>query len=180
MKFATTGSVLFVMTPVASERYMKSARDSFIAIGDRWFLSTVAADLPRPVYEQGRYKEARALVEAIEEVPAPSDAEWQTKRRGVHARLLARDGRIEEAERMAREGVAASSRTDQLWFHGDAAIDLAQVLRIGGQFEEVTRTAEAALRLYEGRGIMPSAARTRELIEALRSPPLTSQAGPTV
>jgi hypothetical protein len=66
--------------PVAAERHMRAARDSFIAIGERWFLSTVAVDLPRPVYEQGRYAEARSLVEAIDEVPAPADREWVIKR----------------------------------------------------------------------------------------------------
>jgi tetratricopeptide (TPR) repeat protein len=157
--------------PVASERYMRAARDSFIAIGDRWFLSTVAADLPRPVYEQGRYEDARALVEAIDEVPAPADAEWQIKRRGVHARLLARDGRMDDAERLAREGVAFAEGTDQLWFHGDALIDLAEVLRIAGRLEEAARAAEDALRLFERKGIGVSAVRARDLIEAIRRAP---------
>ena len=42
--------------PVASERYMRSARDSFIEIGDRWFTLTVAADLPRPGTSRGATK----------------------------------------------------------------------------------------------------------------------------
>jgi DNA-binding SARP family transcriptional activator len=155
--------------PVASERYMRAARDSFIAIGDRWFLSTVAADLPRPVYEQGRYEDARALVEAIDEVPAPADAEWQIKRRGVHARLLARDGRMDDAERVAREGVAVAEETDQLWFHGDALIDLAEVLRMDGRLEEAAHAAEDALRLFERKGIVVSQAVARALVEELRS-----------
>ena len=156
---------LFAGDPAAAERHMRTARDSFNAIGDRWFLSTISVDLPRPVYEQGRYEEARALVEAIDEVPAPADREWQIKRRGVRARLLARDGRIEEAERLAREGVAIATETDLLWFHADVLIDLADVLRMAGRPEEAAGAAREALSLYEQKGIVPSAARTRALVE---------------
>jgi DNA-binding SARP family transcriptional activator/tetratricopeptide (TPR) repeat protein len=152
--------------PVASERYMRAARDSFIAIGDRWFLSTVAVDLPRPVYEQGRYEDARVLVEAIDEVPAPADSEWQVKRRGIRARLLAREGRVEEAERIAREGVAVAAQTDQLWFHADAVIDLADVLRMAGRQEEAAGTAAEALALCERKGNVASAAVARGLLGA--------------
>lgn len=151
--------------PVASERYMLAARDSFVTIGDRLFLSTVAADLPRPVYEQGRFEDALALVEAIDEVPVPGDSEWQIKRRGVHARLLAREGRIEEAERLAREGVGAGAETDQLWFRADALMDLADVLRMAGRPEEAAAAAAGALRFYERKGIVASAARAQALVE---------------
>jgi hypothetical protein len=34
---------------------MRLAKEFFIEIDDRWFLSTVLVDLPRRVYEQGRY-----------------------------------------------------------------------------------------------------------------------------
>ncbi len=79
--------------PVAAERDMRTAEQAFREIGEGWFLSTVAVDLPRAVYEQGRYDDAFALLEAIDEAPAPTDREWQIKRTGVPARLLARRGR---------------------------------------------------------------------------------------
>ena len=95
---------MFAGDPAAAERHMRIARDSFVAIGDSWSLSTVSVDLPRPVYEQGRYDEARSLVAEIDEVPAPADREWQIKRRCLHARLLAREGRFGEAERPRSRG----------------------------------------------------------------------------
>ena len=85
---------------------MRAAREVFETIGEGWFLSTVAVDLPRAVYEQDRYDDATKLLEAIDEHPAPTDHEWQVKRTGIPARLLARQGELEEAERLAREGVA--------------------------------------------------------------------------
>ena len=45
--------------PVAAERRMRAAKETFTLVGDRWFLSTVLVDLPRPLYEQARYAEAR-------------------------------------------------------------------------------------------------------------------------
>jgi tetratricopeptide (TPR) repeat protein len=155
--------------PVAAERHMRAARDSCITIGDRLFLSTVSLDLPRPVYEQGRNDEALSLVEAIDEVPAPDDREWQIKRRGIRARLLARKGELERAERLAREGVAVAAETDLLWFHADAVIDLAEVLRLAGRTEEAAGAADEALALYERKGNVASAATTRRLVVQLAS-----------
>ena len=98
--------------PVAAERDMRTAEQVFREIGEGWFLSTVAVDLPRAVYEQGRYDDAFDLLGAIDEVPAPTDREWQIKRTGVPARLLARRGRFEEAEKLAREGVAVAADSE--------------------------------------------------------------------
>ena len=153
---------------VAAERHMRTAKESFIAMGDRWLLATVLVDLPRPVYEQGRYDDAMALLAAIDEVPAPADREWEIKRWGIRARLLAAQGETEEAERCARKCVDAASGTDMLWFHADALIDLAEVLRTAGRLEEGAGAAAEALALYERKGIVPSVARTRALLEELR------------
>ena len=49
--------------PVAAERDMRTAEEAFREIGEGWFLSTVAVDLPRAVYEQGRYDDAFALLD---------------------------------------------------------------------------------------------------------------------
>ena len=95
--------------PAAAEREMLDARAAFLAIGDGWFLSTISVDLPRPVYRQGRFGDAQALVDAIDEWPAPADLEWQIKRRGVRSLLLARDGRDEEALALATEAVELAS-----------------------------------------------------------------------
>ena len=160
---------LFAGDPVASERHMRSAKESFIAIGDRWFLSTALADLPRPVYLQGRYDDAWLRVAEIDDVPAPADVEWLIKRQGVHACLLARAGRFDEAEARARRGVATAAQTDQLWFHADALMDLVEVLRLEGRSHEAAQAAGEALALYDRKGIVPYVERTRGLLEGLRA-----------
>jgi DNA-binding SARP family transcriptional activator len=160
---------LFAGDPVASEYHMHSAKESFTAIGDRLFLSTALVDLPRPVYAQGRYEEAWKLVASIDEVPAPADAEWRIKRPGVHSCLLARAGRYEEAEARAREGVAVAAQTDMLWFHADALMDLAEVLRLAGRATAAAEAAGEALALYKRKGIAPYESRARAVLEGLRT-----------
>jgi hypothetical protein len=61
------------------------------------------------------------LVRAIDENPAPTDSEWLIKRTGVPARLLARRRRFEEAERLAREGVAVAANCEFVVLHGRPA-----------------------------------------------------------
>ena len=147
--------------PVAAEHDMRSAGEAFREIGEGWFLSTVAVDLPRAVYEQGRYDDAFALLEAIDEVPAPTDREWQIKRRGVPARLLARRGQLEEAEKLAREGVALAADSEFLVLHADVLLDLAEVLALAGRMEDAAATAAEAVSLYERKGNVASARRAR-------------------
>jgi DNA-binding SARP family transcriptional activator len=151
--------------PVAAERDMRTAGQAFREIGEGWFLSTVAVDLPRAVYQQGRYDDAFALLEAIDETPAPTDREWQIKRTGVPARLLARRGELEQAERLAREGVALAAGSEFVGLHADVLLDLAEVLRLGGRHDEATAATEEALRLYERKGNLASAGVGRGLLK---------------
>jgi len=152
--------------PVAADRFMRAAKESFIAIGDKLFLSSVAVDLPRPALERGRHDEARALVDAIEEVPAV-EIEWVIKRASVRARILAIDGKTDEAESLAREAVAIAAETDLLNFHAGALIDLAEVLRGAGRLKQAGNAAGEALVLYERKGNVMSAAKTRALVAEL-------------
>ena len=147
--------------PVAAERDMRTAEQAFREIGEGWFLSTVAVDLPRALYEQGRYEDAFALLGAIDEAPAPTDREWQIKRTGIPARLLARRGQLEEAEVLARQGVALAADSEFVVLHADVLLDLAEVLRLAGRSEDAAATAAEAVSLYERKGNLASARRAR-------------------
>ncbi len=153
--------------PAAAERDMRAAEEVFRRIGEGWFLSTVAVDLPRAVYEQGRYDDAFALLGAIDELPAPTDREWQIKRTGIPACLVARRGRLDEAERLAREGVALAADSEYVGLHADVLLDLAEVLRLGGQSDEAAATAADAVTLYERKGNVAGAARARSALDSL-------------
>ncbi len=152
--------------PVAAERDMRVAGEGFREIGEGWFLSTVAVDLPRAVYEQGRYDDAFALLDAIDETPAPTDCEWLIKRTGIPARLLARRGRLEEAERLAREGVAVAANTEFVVLHADVLLDLADVLELAGRPEEAHEAADEAVSLYERKGDVAATMKARGPLNA--------------
>ena len=102
--------------PVAAEREMRAAADGFREIGEGWFLTVTAVDLLRAVYEQGRYEDAFALLETVDETPAP-DCEWLIKRRGVPARLLARRGRDRGGREARPRGRQRSPRTASSSFY---------------------------------------------------------------
>jgi len=153
--------------PVAAERDMRTAERAFREIGEGWFLSTVAVDLPRAVYEQGRYDDAFALLAAIDEAPAPTDREWQIKRTGIPARLLARRGELDQALKLAREGVALAADSEFVVLHADVLLDLAEVLRLAGRAEEASAAAAEAVSLYERKGNVASARRARDLLAGL-------------
>jgi DNA-binding SARP family transcriptional activator len=160
--------------PAGAEQHIRASCDAFASIGDRWFLATAAVDLARSVDEQGRHADARDAVAAIPDVPAGADREWEIKRHGIHARLLAQEGRIGEGLRHARAGVAAAEGTDLVWFHADALTDLAFVLTLGGRRREAEHAARAALALHQRKGNVASAGRVLGLqvtVERRPTPP---------
>jgi hypothetical protein len=63
--------------------------------------------------------------------------------------------------------VALAERTDLVNLHGDALLDLAAVLDADGRPAEAAEAGADALRLYEGKGNVVSAAATRERLDAL-------------
>jgi tetratricopeptide (TPR) repeat protein len=155
--------------PVAAEREIRKACEAFREIGEGWFLSDATVDLPRAIYEQGRYEDAFASLSEIDEVSAPTERLWQIKRTGVPARLLARRGRIEEAEALAGEGVALAADSEFVVLHADVLLDQAEVLLLAGRREEAgAAVAEAASR-YERKGAVISAARARTSLAELEA-----------
>jgi len=152
---------LLAGNPVAAERDIVEAENVFRSIGEGWFLSTAVVDLPRAVYEQGRYEDAHALLAAIDEHPAPTDREWQVKRTGVPARLLARSGRFDEAEALARQGVALAADSEFVVLHADVLLDLAEVLSLAGRHDESEIATAEAVSLYERKGDVAAAAIAR-------------------
>jgi DNA-binding SARP family transcriptional activator len=155
--------------PAAAERHLRTAHDAFTEQGDRWLLATVAVHLPGALGGQDRHDDAFALTEAFDDASAPADLECVIKLREARARALARRERFDEAERVAREAVSIATRTEFLEFHADALMALADVFELVGRAPDALEPAEEALKLYERKGIVPSAARARALCAGLRA-----------
>ena len=83
--------------------------------------------------------------------PRAEDLATQAIWRGVRAKVLARRGRHEEAEALAREAVALVEPTDLLTDQGDALLALAEVLELRGGRAEAAAAAGEALERYGAR-----------------------------
>jgi tetratricopeptide (TPR) repeat protein len=125
-----------------------------------------ALESARKAYEQGRYDDAFASLSAIDEAPAPTDREWLIKRTGVPARLLARRGRLDEAEALAREGVALAADSEFVVLHADVLLDLAEVLELAGDLEEARAATEEAVSIYERKGNVAAARKAGSAVNA--------------
>ncbi len=153
--------------PRAAEQHLLAAKQAFIKIGDYWFLSTVAVDLARVVYDQERYDDALALTEEIDRWPAPADLEWQVKRRVVRALLLARADERPAAAKLGVEAVALASGSEFTLAHGDALIALSEVHALGERPDEAIAAAREAETIHMAKGNAVGAAAARARLAAL-------------
>ena len=128
-------------------------------VGELGFLSSITPMLVDAVYAQGRYEEALALSDRwpVDRLTAPTDVDAQAGWRRVRAKALARLGRFEEAERLAREAVAILADTDYVNAHADTVADLGEVLLHAGRVTNAATAMREALRLYELKGNVASA-----------------------
>jgi tetratricopeptide (TPR) repeat protein len=161
-------------TPEAAEPVLRRADALLEKIGEKAYRSTLAAVLAEVVYDQHRYDEAEELTRLSAELAAPDDLASQVGWRSVRAKVLARRGELVEAERLGQEAVDIGARTDALDWRADALADLAEVLRLAGRPADAAARLEEALRLFEAKGVVPSVARTRELLAELAQPPATA------
>jgi tetratricopeptide (TPR) repeat protein len=105
----------------------------------------------------------------MSEATASEDDTWsQVLFRATRAKLLAGQGRHDEAADLGDAAVAIAERTDLLDLRGDVLLDLAVVLSSAGAQDEANASVRRALALYELKGNLVSAERARTLLgEAL-------------
>ena len=151
----------------AAASYLRVACDGLEAIGNSGELSTYAPALGRVLCALGRYDEAEPLALLGDEIGDPEDVLTQTIWRQVQALVHSARGEHAEAERLAREAVDFSLRSDSPLGQGGAFVDLGQVLSAAGKSDEATAALDQALGCYERKGNLPDAARVRSLLEQL-------------
>jgi class 3 adenylate cyclase/tetratricopeptide (TPR) repeat protein len=161
----------------AAAAYLRNACDALEAIGNRGELSTYAALLGCVLCKLGRNDEAEHLARQGRELGDPADVMTQHQWRQAQALVHAARGEHEEAERLAREAVAWSRRSDSPMSQGNALADLAEVLDAAGRREEAANALHEAVHHYERKPIIPLARRTGERLAALEQPSGVSTAG---
>lgn len=133
-------------------------------MGQRGFANTVAANLARAMVELGRDEDAEKWVKVALEIGVADDLGAVGPALGVGARVFARRGEFEAAMEMGRKAVAAFEGADYLDQMADAHADLADVLRLAGRPDEAAAELRVALGLYERKGHLVGAEKTRRLL----------------
>ncbi|MDQ2980866.1 MAG: AAA family ATPase [Actinomycetota bacterium] len=153
--------------PEAAEVELRRACEVLEQLGEKGFLSTRAALLAHALCAQGRYEEAGPFIEVAAETGSEDDQTTQALWRSARAKVLARQGDVDEGLRLAREAVAIVAQTDWLNLRGDALLDLAEVLDLAERLDEAAPVIAEALRLYEQKGNIVSAGKAHELLAEL-------------
>jgi predicted ATPase/class 3 adenylate cyclase len=146
----------------AAERELRAGYAIYQQMGEKSHLSSLAAYLAEVLHLRGRDAEALRFTEISEAAAAQDDLVSQVRWRGTRAKVLVNQGRAEEAERLAREGVRLAEQTDWLDRHADALVDLAEVLRRAGRPHHATPLLQQALRLHDQKGNRVGVQRTRD------------------
>ncbi len=155
--------------PAGAERELGESCAAFEAMGERGRLCSDLAYLASVIFAQGRVGEAEAWVVRARALSLEDDANSLIGCRQVEALILAARERHDEAERLAREAVALTD-PENLAHRPFALLDLAEVLRLGGNPSDAAAQATDALALLEQKGNLAGASQARAFLDALAAP----------
>jgi predicted ATPase len=152
--------------PAAAERILRSGFDTLSSMGEKVNLSLIAASLAKAIYLQGRGREEEAeqLTVVSEEATSPEDVWSQVAWRSARATILASRGESAASSELAREAVELIEGTDALNMRASSLLSLARALAAAGRSEDAAKSAAEAVRLYEAKGNVVSAAKARALL----------------
>ena len=153
--------------PASAAEMARSGFELLTAGGDRGFASTSAVNVARALLELGRDDEAEEWARTGQGMTTEDDFATQGPALGVLARVSARRGDLETAERLAREAVEMMDATDQLTQVADVHADLAAVLLAAGNHEGAKTEFGRALDAYERKGHVVGAEKMRARLAQL-------------
>jgi ATP/maltotriose-dependent transcriptional regulator MalT len=151
----------------AAGRAARAGYDVLCGMGEKGFLSSVAGYLAEAAFLQGSLDEALQYCDVAAGAAGQWDLEGQSYWRDTRARVLARRGEADEAERLARESVELLAPTDYLSRRADSLTALADVLLVTGRGPEARPALAESLALYEQKGDVVYAARARAALTDL-------------
>ncbi|MFN2489643.1 MAG: BTAD domain-containing putative transcriptional regulator [Actinomycetota bacterium] len=149
---------------VAAERAFRSSYEGLERAGERNIRANAAAYLARALYELGRHDEAYELTRISEELSPEDDFATMIEWASTRAKLLARRGLPEDADRLSNEVVGLASDTDELETRANALMDRAEVLRLIDRVNDAAPCLHDALQLYARKGDAASAERASRQI----------------
>ena len=140
---------MLAQRPEVAEHQLRTDFQTLTEMGERYLLSTIAGELARAVYAQGRLDEAMDLTRAAEELSDEDDVVSQAYWRSVRARVLAHQGKLDEGVELAREAVEILTTTDILARRAEALIDLAEIQETAGRAEDARNALDDAIALLD-------------------------------
>jgi DNA-binding SARP family transcriptional activator/tetratricopeptide (TPR) repeat protein len=147
-----------------AERVHRECCEIFERVGDLAAFASAAAQLADVLYLQDRLDESRRWAELARDKAPEYDVSAQYSWRSVQAKLSARSGDLASAESLALGALGIAERTDVLSERGHVLLDLAEVLRMAKRPTDSARRVTEALRLFELKGDVASAAVARALL----------------
>jgi len=142
--------------------------------GEPGLLSPSAGFVGQAFYALDHLNEAETWANRAVELGTDDDTATQMLWRQVKAKVLARRGERAVAAQLAREAAAIADGTDKLDWRATAHADLAEVLELTGEHGQATVELERALLLYEQKGNLVLAERTRTRLKALEWRPASA------
>jgi len=152
--------------PASAERELRAGLEALGQVAEQTNSCTLAAQLARTLCDQERYEEAEDWTRVSERAARANDVMANILWRAARGRALAGRGDVGSGLALAREAVALGATSDFLTIHGEALMDEARILRVGGDDYDARRDVEQAIELYERKGNVTSAARARALLDA--------------
>ncbi len=159
----------------AAERELRRDLVILEAVDERLYRSSVAGLLGHTLYALGRFEEAARHVQVAQELAGEDDVFSQITWRTARAKLWAHDGGGDEAAALAREAVAMAGSGSYIEQHAEALLDLAEVLRVIGAKDTQEPPLREALALFERKGDVVSAGRTRDRLTLITTPKLEAE-----
>ena len=149
--------------PAAAEGFLREGVEVLEARGEPD--AALAALLARSICMQDRWGDAESYATLA---ASEAGSVFGPMGKGSLARVRAHQGRVDEAEVLAREAVALLEGTDFLTDHADVLTDAADVFLIAGHAGEAADALTQALTLYEQKGDIVTPPRIQAMLDAIR------------
>jgi tetratricopeptide (TPR) repeat protein len=153
--------------PERAEQSFRAGVALLDRLGETGYNSTVLAGLASALCDQGRFDEAETVARRSEEFTAEGDFASEAGWREARSLVLSSRDEHDAAISLADDALAFVEPTDYVEMLGSAHEVRGTVLAAAGRTDEARVAFEAALRQFEGKGIVPLIARMRERIAAL-------------
>jgi tetratricopeptide (TPR) repeat protein len=167
-RMASARRLLFSGHPRESEDELRRGYAMLEQMGERGYLSTIAAILAVTLCALDRYDEAEHYIREARKLGAKDDITTQLYWRCAQAEVLASRGETKEALQVIQEGQDLIDATDYIVDRAAALTSRAVVEKAAGDPDGARVALQSAVELLEEKGDVTAAAHTRKLIEELK------------